>query len=84
MTMRKYMVYLDDGEHCYKVAIPAANEKKAREYVAGNGEVIAVKDITADYPIAGEKVRNALYNAGFGEIEMDLILRTLRQTEIAE
>ena len=50
--MKKYMVYLDDGRDCYKVAVPAANEKAARKYVEGNGEVIAVKDISEDYPIS--------------------------------
>lgn len=44
--MKKYMVYLDDGKDCFKAAIPATNEKAARKYVEGNGEVTAVKDIT--------------------------------------
>ena len=41
--MKKYMVYLDDGKDCFKAAIPAANEKAARKYVEGNGEVIAAR-----------------------------------------
>lgn len=42
--MKKYMVYLDDGKDCFKVAVPAVNEKAARKYVEGNGEVIAVRE----------------------------------------
>jgi hypothetical protein len=32
MRMRKYFCYLDDGKAVYKVAVPAENEKKAREF----------------------------------------------------
>ena len=46
--MKKYMVYMDDGRDCFKAAIPAANEKAARKYVEGNGEVIAIKDVTKE------------------------------------
>lgn len=82
--MKKYMVYLDDGRDCYKVAVPAANEKAARKYVEGNGEVIAVKDITDDYPISLDKVVQALRNAQFGQTEIDLITRCLSFNDIYE
>lgn len=82
--MKKYMVYLDDGRDCYKVDVPAANEKAARKYVEGNGEVIAVKDITDDYPISLDKVVQALRNAQFGQTEIDLITRCLSFNDIAE
>jgi len=84
MTMKKYMVYLDDGKNAYKVAIPAKDEKVAREYVQGNGEVIAVKDVTQNYPISADKVADALKNASFGQIEIDLITRALQQIDICE
>ena len=38
-----YTVYMDDGD-AFKVTVPAESEAAAREYVAGNGDVIAVKD----------------------------------------
>lgn len=82
--MRKYMVYLDDGRNCFKVAVPARNEKEAREFVNGNGEIIAIKDITEDYPISLDKIGRALANADFGDVEIDLILRTLSTCNIAE
>lgn len=62
----------------------AVNEKAARKYVEGNGEVIAVKDITEDFPISLDKVVQALKNAQFGQIEIDLITRCLSFNDIAE
>ena len=82
--MKKYMVYMDDGKNCFKVAVPAKNEKTAREYVKGNGEIITVKDVTEEFPISTEKVSKALLSAHFGEIEIDLITRCLQMSNIAE
>lgn len=82
--MKKYMVYMDDERDCFKVAVPAKTEKEARKYVEGNGEVIAVKDITKDFPISLEKVADALKKAQFGQIEIDLITRCLSFNDIAE
>lgn len=85
MTLKKYFVYLDDGtEDVLKVAVPAKSEEDAREYVNGNGEVIAIRDITDRYPISADLVAKALINAGFGQTEVDLITRTLQKTDIAE
>lgn len=84
MKMKKYMVYLDDGQDVFKCAIPAKDEQSAREYVKGNGEVIAVKDVTSDYPISAEKVGEALKKSGFGEYEMDLVTRALQQIGICD
>lgn len=82
--MKKYMVYMDDGKNCFKIAVPAKNEKAAREYVKGNGEIIAVKDVTEEFPISTEKVAKALLSAHFGEIEIDLITRCLQMNNIVE
>lgn len=82
--MKKYMVYMDDGRDCFKVAVPAMSEKEARKYVEGNGEVIAIKDVTEDFPISLDKVAQALKNAQFGQIEIDLITRCLSFNCIAE
>lgn len=82
--MKKYMVYFEDAENVYRAAIPAKNENAAKEFVKGNGEIVKVKDITNDYPISSYKVENALRMAHFGQIEIDLILRTLIMTDIAE
>lgn len=84
-ALKKYFVYLDDGtEDVLKVAIPAKSEKDARDYVNGNGEVIAVRDVTDRYPISADDVAKALERAGFGWTEIDLITRTLQSTSIAQ
>ena len=82
--MRKYIVYLDDGKDCYKVAVPALNEKEACKVVEGNGEVIAVKDITNDCHISASRVSEALEVTDFSGIEIDLILRALQIVNICD
>ena len=80
---KHYVVYLDDGKNAYKVNVPAENEKKAREYVQGNGEVIAIRkgERTASEPISLEMIGNALARANFGQMEIDLITRALSDCE---
>ena len=82
--MKKYLVYMDDGHNCFKLAIPADSVKAAKKYVSGNGEIIKVTDVTEDYPISVEKVGETLLKAGFGEYETDFITRALTQINIAE
>lgn len=82
--MKKYFVYMDDGRDAFRCAIPAENEKKAREYVQGNGEVIAVKDVTDEFTISIDKVGEALKKANFGQIEIDFVTRALTQIRVAE
>ena len=84
MTMKRFMVYLDDGDNVYKLAIPAKDEKAAREYVQGNGEVIAVKEVEAKDLISAERVAQALENANFGKYEIDFITRALQEINICE
>lgn len=82
--MKKYMVYLDDGRDAYKIAVPATSEKMARKYVEGNGEVIAVRDVTKDYPISEYETADALLKGGMGRIEVDFILRALVQLNVLD
>ena len=82
MMMKKYFVFLDDGENSYKIAVPAENEKKAREFCEGNGEVIAVKEVSSEIP--ADKVREALKNSDLTAFERDFIYRTLYLTGIIE
>ncbi|WP_162610149.1 hypothetical protein [Drancourtella sp. An12] len=46
--------------------------------------MVAVKDITDEFPISAEKVADALRSAHFGKIEIDLITRCLQMNGIAE
>ncbi len=82
--MKKYFVYLDDGKECFKVAVPAKDVAAAKKFVQGNGEIVAIKDVTDEYPISADKVHDALTKAGFGDVEIQLIVRTLTTTNIAE
>lgn len=63
--MRKYMVYIDAGQDTLKIAVPANSVKAAKQHVEGNGEVVAVKDITDDFPIRADYVAGALYDTDF-------------------
>lgn len=83
---KHFTVYLDDGKDVFKAHIPAENEKKAREYVQGNGDVIAVKrgERTASDPISRQCIADALVKAQFGGMEIDLILRALSDCEFID
>lgn len=74
---------MDDGENAFKCHIPAENEKKAREYVNGNGEIIAIKrgERNTEDPISLDMIANALLCSGFGRMEIDLITRALSDCE---
>ncbi len=80
----KFIVYIDDGENVYKIAVAAVSEDAAKAFCAGNGEIIAVRNVTKDYPISLDKVHDALENARFGEYEIDFICRALAEFRIAE
>ena len=80
--MNKYMVYMDDGKDCYKMAVPADSIKDARKYVEGNGEVIKVREV--EYAIQADKVSESLAAASFSQTEIDFIVRTLTRAGIAE
>ena len=76
--MRKYMVYIDDGDTCFKTAIPVYSEKDARDYVAGNGEIIMVKDVTDKYSNLDIDIR-VFTSQGYTEHEADFFIRALRR-----
>ena len=79
MKLKKYLVYVDDGRNVYRIAVPTKSEKAAREYVEGNGEVIAVKDASEYLNGAGavDYLSRTLKNAHYGAVEQDLIIRAL-------
>jgi hypothetical protein len=77
--MKVYEIILEDGNNVYKVFIPAESEKKAREYVQGNGEIVRCK-LSDDYntnKISCDKVASALLLSNFGQPEIDIITRAL-------
>ena len=84
-----FMVYVDGGtDHdgndiLMKIAVPAKDEQDARDYVSGNGEIIAVRDVSDEYRISASRIYDALEKANFTQHEIDFIVRTLQRTEIA-
>ena len=81
--MNVYKVYIDDDHDVFKVIVPAESEKDALNYVAGNGEVIAVKENKYMW-INTNKLANDLQKSGWGCEEIDLIVRTLSRVGFDE
>lgn len=79
MKFKVYNVYLEDKDNVFKVTVPAENEKKAIEYVKGNGEVIKVKLNPDLQNIHLETLANTLLRNGWGRLEVDVITRALAQ-----
>lgn len=79
MKFKVYNVYLEDKDNVFKVTVPAENEKKAIEYVKGNGEVIKVKLNPDLQNIHLETLADTLLRNGWGQLEVDIITRTLAQ-----
>ena len=75
--MRKYMVYLEDRDNVYRLAIPANDQQDAIEWARGNGDLVAVKDVTEAYPISYDRVADALRSYGFAPTEVDFLVRAL-------
>jgi len=76
--MTVYSVYMDDSYDTYKVTVPAESKKAAMKYVEGNGEVVAIKESELQ-DIDIECLATTLRNNGWGQMEVDVITRTLIQ-----
>ena len=74
-------VYLDDGDHAYKVTVPAENKTSAIKYTEGNGEVIAVKE--KDIKLSTYKLAQDLKCSGWGQAEIDTLTRLVYQVGLA-
>lgn len=71
-----YDVYLDDGTNVFKCTVPAENKAGAKKYVAGNGEVVAIKDADLQ-DIDTHCLSQTLRADGWGQQEIDVIVRVL-------
>ena len=66
-----FMVYIDGGtdqdgnDILMKIAVPAKDEQDARDYVAGNGDIIAVQDVSDQYRINDKKYMEVCKNENF-------------------
>ena len=76
--MNVYDLYMDDGHSTFKVTVPAFSKKDAKEYVQGNGDVVAVKPSELQ-DIDLNCLADTLKRSGWGQKEVDVITRALAQ-----
>ena len=76
--MNVYDIYMDDGHNTFKVTVPAFSKKDAKEYVEGNGEVVAIKPSELQ-DINLNCLADTLRRSGWGQQEVDVITRALAQ-----
>ena len=77
-NMNVYDLYMDDGHNTFKVTVPAFSKKDAKEYVQGNGEVVAIKPSELQ-DIDLNCLADPLKRSGWGQQEIDVITRALAQ-----
>lgn len=76
--MNVYDLYMDDRHSTFKVTVPAFSKKDAKEYVQGNGDVVAVKPSELQ-DIDLNCLADTLKRSGWGQQEIDIIVRALAQ-----
>lgn len=83
-NFKKYFVYIDDGQMTFRIAVAAPDEDTARALCAGNGDIVAVRDVTDDFQIDVRRLSKALMDAGFNGSEHDFIVRHCTQFGVCE
>lgn len=76
-TFKVYDVYMDDGRDVFKVVIPAESKQAATKAVAGNGEVVKIRENTTVQNIDCNFLADTLRKDGWGDTEIQVITRTL-------
>lgn len=72
-----YEVYMDDGRDVFKVIIPAESKQAATKAVAGNGEVVKIKESTLVPNIDCNKLAETLRQNAWGDAEIQVITRVI-------
>ena len=78
--MKKWKVYsiiTETSKDAFKMIVPAPDKKAAAQYVEGNGDTVSIKE--TDYDINVGCLADTLARNGWGQIEIDIITRTLYQ-----
>ena len=75
-----YKVIFEDEAGAFREYIPADSVAQLKRQYGGNGDIVSIKDITTDAPIYLDTLRKTLLNAGYGQMEIDSIIRTLQNT----
>lgn len=83
VKMKAYEMIIDGGEQVFKCVRPAKDIKQLKYIYGGNGEFVRIKDVTNDYPIDVDYLRDVLtgkHNGHFGEVETDIICSVIQRT----
>lgn len=80
--LKIYKVYLEDNDSCFSTLIPAENEQEVAKQVEGNGEIIAIKDVSDTSRIDTDTVYDILRNGNkkvnaITEKQINLFVRVL-------
>ena len=78
MHLRKYFVFVDNGNKTERIAVTARNSKEASNACKNKGQILVVRDVTDMFKISRARVLNALKAAGFSDDECSFIVGALR------
>ena len=81
--MKIFAVYLESKDDLFKTLIPAECEEEAMERCIGNGEVIAVKDVTSNHRFDTVELWKTLEQAGYDKEKIQLLDRLLENLGLA-
>lgn len=72
-----YDVYMDDGRDVFKVVIPAESKQAATKAVAGNGEVVKIRESSSVPFIDCNKLADTLRQNAWGDSEIQVVTRVI-------
>ena len=76
-AFKVYDVYMDDGRDVFKVVIPAESKQAATKAVAGNGEVVKIRESSSVPFIDCNKLTDTLRQNAWGDAEIQVITRVI-------
>lgn len=76
-AFKVYDVYMDDGRDVFKVVIPAESKQAATKAVAGNGEVVKIRENTLVPNIDCNALADTLRQNAWGDAEIQVITRVI-------
>lgn len=76
-AFKVYDVYMDDGRDVFKVVIPAESKQAATKAVAGNGEVVKIRENTLVPNIDCNALADTLRRNAWGDAEIQVITRVI-------
>lgn len=78
--MKNYKVIISDWDAAYLEYIPAKDKAEIKKVWGGNGTIEKIEEL--DYQIDLTRLYEELTRAGYGKMEIDLITRCLRNTNV--